>query len=124
MPKPRSKDPYVVSDATCKGCIYYAPLAQSSISSMWFCSYALDTGKCRPRGESCVDCSVKVKKNISRSRRRVDIHIDKTAESQERMQAWRKQKREEGFDPDFFDREIINTETQTLENMKEGKRIL
>lgn len=119
MSKPRSRDPYVVSDATCKGCIYYAPLANTSISSMWFCSYALDTGHCRPKGESCADCSVK-ETRTNRGRKRVDIHIEKSAASQERTQQWRQDQREKGFDPDFFDREIINSDTMPIDEIKKG----
>lgn len=111
MPRPHN-DPYVVSDSTCKHCIYYAPLAQSSISSMWCCTYALDTGHCRPAGETCAECSVKTLRTGPRKQRRVDIHIEGSRPAKPR---------DPEPDPDYFGGgEIINTQTQSIESIKEG----
>lgn len=52
-----ANDPYVVSDKTCEGCRYYGWL--SSRGSLRMCTYAYVTGKVRPKGETCEECSVK-----------------------------------------------------------------
>lgn len=109
MPRPK-KDPYVVSDSTCKGCIHYAPLAECSISSMWCCTYILDTGHCRPKGETCAECSVREVRDGPRQPRRVQIHIDS---SRPREGA--------GRDDSFSSNEIVNSSTQSIKSIMEGK---
>lgn len=111
MSRPK-KDPYVVSDATCRGCIHYGPLAECSISSMWCCNYILDTGHSRPKGESCVDCSVKEVREGPRQPRRVQIHIEKSSSSYSRCTDRR---------DDFTANEIVNSSTQSLKSIMEGK---
>lgn len=108
MSRPK-KDPYVVSDATCKGCIHYAPLAECSISSMWCCAYILDTGHCRPKGETCAECSVKEVRDGPRQPRRVQIHIEKSSSSYSQG------------DRNDYDNEIVNTSTQSIKSIMEGK---
>ena len=107
MPRPK-KDPYVVSDATCKGCIHYAPLSEYSISSMWCCNYILDTGHCRPKGETCAECSVR--EVGPRQPRRVQIHIEKSSSP------YSKSERREDYG-----NEIVNTSTQSIKSIMEGK---
>ena len=112
MSRPK-KDPYVVSDSTCKGCIHYAPLAECSISSMWCCNYLLDTGHCRPKGETCAECSVKEIREGPRQPRRVHIHIEKSSSSYGGSD--RSDRR------DDYSNEIVNTSTQSIKSIMEGK---
>ena len=49
-------DPYVVSDATCKGCSHYRYLAGFYMKA---CHYTLDTGKFKPLDMKCADCTYK-----------------------------------------------------------------
>lgn len=109
MPRPK-KNPYVVSDATCKGCIHYAPLAECSISSMWCCTYILDTGHRRPEGETCAECSVKEIREGPRQPRRVQIHIEKSSSSFSQCDR-----------SDYSSNEIVNSSTQTIKSIMEGK---
>lgn len=109
MPRPK-KDPYVVSDATCKGCIHYAPLAECSISSMWCCTYILDTGHRRPEGETCAECSVKEIREGPRQPRRVQIHIEKSSSPFSQCDR-----------SDYSSNEIVNSSTQTIKSIMEGK---
>ena len=109
MPRPK-KDPYVVSDATCKGCIHYAPLAECSISSMWCCTYILDTGHRRPEGETCAECSVKEIREGPRQPRRVQIHIEKSTSPFSQCDR-----------SDYSSNEIVNSSTQTIKSILEGK---
>lgn len=109
MPRPK-KDPYVVSDATCKGCIHYAPLAECSISSMWCCTYILDTGHRRPEGETCAECSVKEIREGPRQPRRVQIHIEKSTSPFSQCDR-----------SDYSSNEIVNSSTQTIKSIMEGK---
>ena len=108
MPRPK-KDPYVVSDSTCKGCIHYAPLAECSISSMWCCTYILDTGHRRPEGETCAECSVKELRDGPRQPRRVQIHIEKSTSPYSQC------------DKSDYSNEIVNSSTQSIKSIMEGK---
>lgn len=82
MSRPRSashpRDPYVVSDKTCSGCVYYAPLYASVPRSTRCCNYTYLTGKVRPEGETCAECSVKAKGEQKKTR--VQINIDHSDE--------------------------------------------
>ena len=112
MPRPK-KDPYVVSDSTCKGCIHYAPLADCSITSTWCCTYILDTGHRRPEGETCAECSVRELREGPRKPRRVQIHIEGSRFS--------KKQYEEPPDPNCFcGGDIVNTKTRSIESIKEA----
>ena len=111
MSRPK-KDPYVVSNATCKGCIHYAPLAECSISSTWCCTYILDTGHCRSKGETCAECSVKEVRDGPRQPRRVQIHIEKSSSPYSQCTDKR---------DDFASNEIVNTSTQSIKSIMEGK---
>ena len=112
MSRPK-KDPYVVSDSTCKGCIHYAPLAECSISSLWCCTYILDTGHCRPAGETCAQCSVKELREGPRKPRRVQIHIEKSS--------FPYGKKQDSPGDEFTGGEIVSTVTQPIESIMEGK---
>lgn len=116
MPRPK-KDPNVVSDSTCKGCVYYAPLAETSISSSWCCTYAIDTGHCRPAGETCATCSVKRTETGPRQRRRVDIHIEGPTARAKRMERRERREIDDAYDPG----EIACTAAQSLKSIREGK---
>jgi len=104
------KDPYVVSKATCKGCIHYAPLADCSISSTWCCTYILDTGHRRPEGETCAECSVKEIREGPRQPRRVQIHIEKSTSPFSQCDR-----------SEYSSNEIVNSSTQTIKSIMEGK---
>ena len=114
MARPK-KDPYVVSKATCKGCIHYAPLADCSISSTWCCTYILDTGHRRPEGETCAECSVKEIREGPRQPRRVQIHIEKSSSPYSQCAD-----RRDGRD-DYSANEIVNSSTQSIKSIMEGK---
>ncbi len=53
---PCERDPFVVSKATCGGCIYYRYLGGAGIKA---CHYTLETGKIRPLDMKCADCTYK-----------------------------------------------------------------
>lgn len=76
MSRPRrtSSDPYVVSDRTCSGCVYYGPLHTGVPKSIRCCNYTWQTGLLRPPDETCADCSVK--RLGDRPKVRVQINID------------------------------------------------
>ena len=63
---PRVRDPFIVSDETCRGCIYYRYLSGAGLRA---CHYTLDTGKFRPLDMPCDECTYKVT-----TRRRVNRH--------------------------------------------------
>lgn len=62
----KKTDPYIVSDKTCKGCIYYRYLGGAGIKA---CHYTFDTGKLKPLDMRCADCKYKTTKQ-----RRVNVH--------------------------------------------------
>lgn len=70
----KPSDPYVVSDRTCAGCIYYGPLHTGVPKSIRCCNYTWHTGLVRPIDETCADCSVK--QIGERQKVRVQINID------------------------------------------------
>lgn len=45
----------LVSNAACRGCIHYGYFYEDTRC----CNYCFDTGKCRPKGETPRECSVK-----------------------------------------------------------------
>jgi len=55
----KEKSPYIVSDATCKGCCYYGHLINGW--SVKCCTYTLETGRARPL-VPCAECTVKSSK--------------------------------------------------------------
>lgn len=57
-PKPRNKDPYVATKATCGGCKYYRTMMGNY---MLACHYTLDTGKPKPLDMRCDECTLKEK---------------------------------------------------------------
>lgn len=61
------KDPFIVSDQTCKGCYYYGYLSGVACKD---CEYTCITGKLRPAGETPANCSVKlVRRRLHRKMR-------------------------------------------------------
>lgn len=53
-----NNDPYVVSDATCKGCMYYKYMFMiGDDASCHYCDYTLATGKVKPHDMKCADCT-------------------------------------------------------------------
>lgn len=51
-------DPFIVSDETCKGCLFYGQMTGLGSRTMC-CDYTYLTGKFKPEGETCAECSVK-----------------------------------------------------------------
>ena len=74
---PHQHDPYIVSDATCKGCIYYRYLSGGFTRA---CHYTYDTGKFRPLDMKCADCTYKTTR-----KRRVNEHSSRGGKRKRRV---------------------------------------
>lgn len=56
-----NKDPYIVSDETCKGCMYYKyTYLDGNEQKDRYCDYTLATGKIKPHDMKCADCTFRV----------------------------------------------------------------